>query len=118
MQVSGGAGWTPRGEAVLDGAGMGIFTRRTVGIVLTPALFIVAWFAPLGLEPPAQHLAAVFAAVIVAWVTEVVPIAVTALLIAPGGLCELLRLGVRADARSSRPRRGGVDLGMRHCLAL
>ncbi len=54
-----------------------------MGLVLTPALFLLAWFAPLGLEPRAQRLAAIFSAVIVAWVTEVVPISVTALLIGP-----------------------------------
>ena len=68
---------------MLDGAWMGFFERRKVGLVLTPALFLAAWFAPLGLEPRAQRLAAVFAAVIVAWVTEVLPISVTALLIGP-----------------------------------
>ncbi len=68
---------------VLDAAGMAVFERRRVGLVLTPVLFAVTWFAPLGLEPRAQHLAAVFVAVIVAWVTEVVPISVTALLIGP-----------------------------------
>jgi sodium-dependent dicarboxylate transporter 2/3/5 len=62
---------------------MGGLNRRNVGLVLAPGLFLVAWFAPFGLEPRAQRLAAVFAAVIVAWVTEVVPISVTALLIAP-----------------------------------
>jgi sodium-dependent dicarboxylate transporter 2/3/5 len=62
---------------------MGFFERRKVGLVLTPALFVLTWFAPLGLEPRSQHLAAIFAAVIVAWVTEVTPISVTALLIAP-----------------------------------
>jgi len=62
---------------------MGILERRTVGLVLTPALFLATWFAPLGLDPRAHRLAAVFAAVIVAWVTEVLPISVTALLIAP-----------------------------------
>jgi sodium-dependent dicarboxylate transporter 2/3/5 len=62
---------------------MGGLNRRNVGLVLAPGLFLVAWFAPLGLDPRAQRLAAVFAAVIVAWVTEVMPISVTALLIAP-----------------------------------
>jgi sodium-dependent dicarboxylate transporter 2/3/5 len=62
---------------------MGFLDRRKVGLVLTPALFLAVWFAPLGLEPRAHRLAAVFAAVIVAWVTEVLPISVTALLIAP-----------------------------------
>jgi sodium-dependent dicarboxylate transporter 2/3/5 len=62
---------------------MGGFGRRKVGLALTPALFAAVWFAPLALEPRAHRLAAVFVAVIVAWVTEVVPISVTALLIAP-----------------------------------
>jgi len=68
---------------MLDGVSMGILERRKVGLALTPALFLAAWFAPLGLEPRAQRLGAVFAAVMVAWITEVVPISVTALLIAP-----------------------------------
>ena len=68
---------------MLDGASMGFFERRTVGLVLTPALFLATWFAPLELEPAAQRLAAVFIAVVTAWVTEVVPIYVTALLIGP-----------------------------------
>jgi len=68
---------------MLHGANMGVLDRRTVGLVLTPGLFLAVWFTPFGLEPRAQHLAAVFAAVIVAWVTEVMPISVTALLIGP-----------------------------------
>ncbi|UCH28742.1 MAG: SLC13/DASS family transporter [Myxococcales bacterium] len=75
---------------------MGVFERRKVGLILTPALFVVTWFAPLGLEPRQQHLAAVFAAVIVAWVTEVMPISVTALLIAPA----MIVVGV-TDSRSA-----------------
>jgi sodium-dependent dicarboxylate transporter 2/3/5 len=62
---------------------MGVFERRKVGLVLTPALFVATWFAPLDLDPRSHHLAAVFAAVIVAWITEVMPISMTALLIAP-----------------------------------
>lgn len=83
MQVSGGAHSTHPSIDVLDGAAMGVFERRTVGLVLAPLLFLAAWFAPFGLEPRAQHLAAIFAAVMVAWITEALPIAVTALLIAP-----------------------------------
>jgi sodium-dependent dicarboxylate transporter 2/3/5 len=62
---------------------MGVFDRRKVGLVLAPALSLAVWFAPLGLELRAQRLAAVFVAVIIAWVTEVLPISVTALLIGP-----------------------------------
>ncbi len=83
MQVSSAPSWTYLRVSVLDGAEMGLFDRRKVGLVLTPGLFVATWFAPLGLEPRAHHLAAVFATVIVAWVTEVMPIAVTALLIGP-----------------------------------
>ena len=57
--------------------------RKQVGQWLTPAIFILVLWAPLGLEPTAHRLAAIFAAVAIAWVTEVVPIAMTALLIGP-----------------------------------
>jgi sodium-dependent dicarboxylate transporter 2/3/5 len=43
----------------------------------------VVWVLPTGLDATQQRLAAIAAAVIVAWVTEVVPIPVTALMIAP-----------------------------------
>lgn len=68
---------------MLDGAGMRFWERRNVGLVLVPTLFLVTWFAPLALEPRAQRLAAVFVAVLVAWISEVVPIYVTALCIGP-----------------------------------
>lgn len=57
--------------------------RTTIGAVGAPVAFLALWLAPLPLEPAAHRLAAVFGAVLVAWVTEVIPIAVTALLIAP-----------------------------------
>ncbi|HJL16488.1 MAG TPA: DASS family sodium-coupled anion symporter, partial [Sandaracinaceae bacterium LLY-WYZ-13_1] len=57
--------------------------RTWVGAVGAPAAFAILWLAPLPLETEAHRLAAIFGAVLVAWVTEVVPIAVTALLIAP-----------------------------------
>ncbi len=75
---------------------MGNSARRKVGLVLTPALFLATWFAPLGLEPVPHRLAAVFAAVIAAWITEVLPISVTALLIAPA----MIVTGV-ADSRAA-----------------
>lgn len=67
---------------MLDGGTMQ-FRRRTVGWILTPLAFFVVWFGPFDLDASAQRLAAIFVAVIVAWVTELVPISVTALLIAP-----------------------------------
>lgn len=57
--------------------------RILIGAVGAPAVFTVLWFAPLPLEDGAHRLAAVFAAVLLAWVSEVIPIAATALLIAP-----------------------------------
>jgi sodium-dependent dicarboxylate transporter 2/3/5 len=48
--------------------------------VLAPLAFAAAWLAPLALEPAAHRLAAVLAAVVVLWVTEAVPMAVTAFL--------------------------------------
>ncbi|MGX6447931.1 SLC13 family permease [Patulibacter sp. S7RM1-6] len=54
--------------------------RRTVGLVLGPALLVLLLVLPLGLEPEQQRLAAVFVFVITWWLTEAIPIPVTALL--------------------------------------
>lgn len=54
---------------------------QRIGRVLGPALLIgLLLVPPPGLEPPAERLAAVLALVIVYWVTEALPLAVTALL--------------------------------------
>ncbi len=58
-------------------------TRARVGAVLAPAAFVLLWALPLPLALRPHRLLAIFVAVLVAWVTEVVPIPVTALLIAP-----------------------------------
>lgn len=57
--------------------------RTWIGAVGAPLVFVALWLAPLPLETPAHRLAAIFAAVVLLWVTEVVPIAATALLVAP-----------------------------------
>ncbi len=57
--------------------------RWTLGAVLVPLAFVLLWFAPLPLEPRAHRLVAIFAAVLIAWVTEVIPVAATSLMIAP-----------------------------------
>jgi sodium-dependent dicarboxylate transporter 2/3/5 len=57
--------------------------RWTIGAVLAPLSFVVLWLAPLPLDTEQHRLVAIFAAVLIAWVTEVVPVAVTALLIGP-----------------------------------
>ena len=55
--------------------------RRTVGFFLAPAVFLTLLALPLsGLSPQAHRLAAVMATVVVLWVTEALPLPVTALL--------------------------------------
>ena len=54
--------------------------RRTVGLFLAPLVFVAIWALPLGLPTAAHRLAAVISLVIVLWLTEALPLAVTALL--------------------------------------
>lgn len=55
--------------------------RRRAGFVLAPGLFLLIWFLPIaGLNEPAHRLLAVIAAVVVLWITEALPLPVTALL--------------------------------------
>ena len=55
--------------------------RQRIGAVLAPAAFLLLLLLPLdGIPGPAHRLAAVLAAVVVLWVTEALPLPVTALL--------------------------------------
>jgi sodium-dependent dicarboxylate transporter 2/3/5 len=54
--------------------------RRTVGLALGPLVLLALLAAPLPLPVPAHRMAAIMAAVVVLWVTEALPMAVTALL--------------------------------------
>ncbi|MEW6744014.1 MAG: SLC13 family permease [Planctomycetota bacterium] len=54
--------------------------RRTAGLFAGPLVFAVVLLLPLGLAPPAHRLAAIFALVIVLWISEAIPLAATALL--------------------------------------
>ena len=54
--------------------------RQTVGLVLGPVAFLIVYFAPMDLEPNQQTLAAILAFTIVWWLSEAVPIPVTAVL--------------------------------------
>jgi sodium-dependent dicarboxylate transporter 2/3/5 len=65
--------------------------RRRGGLVLAPAAFGLVLAAPLpSISPAAQRLAAVLAAVIVLWITEALPMPLTALIGASA--CVLLRV--------------------------
>lgn len=54
------------------------------GTALALALALAVAFAPLPLEPTQQRMAALAVFVLTQWVTEALPLAVTALLVAPG----------------------------------
>jgi sodium-dependent dicarboxylate transporter 2/3/5 len=55
--------------------------RQRAGLFLAPIVLLALWFAPLsGLSDAAHHLLAVLGAVVVLWITEAIPLPVTALL--------------------------------------
>ena len=56
------------------------FWRQRAGFVLAPVAFLSVWALTRPLEPPAHRLAAILAAVVVLWITEAIPMAVTAFL--------------------------------------
>jgi sodium-dependent dicarboxylate transporter 2/3/5 len=70
--------------------------RRTVGLFLAPAVMAALWLAPLPLGTPAHRMAAIMGLVVVLWVSEALPMAVTAIL--GPVLAVVLRV---ADARSA-----------------
>lgn len=70
--------------------------RARVGLAVAALTFAALWFAPLSLTTEQHRLAAIFGAVVVLWISEALPIAVTALLIAPA----MIVCGV-TDAKSA-----------------
>jgi len=54
--------------------------RRTAGLFLAPAVMALLWAAPLPLPGPAHRMAAILGLVVVLWVSEALPMAVTAIL--------------------------------------
>ena len=68
-------------EAVQDSQARFDALRRRPGLLLGPALFLLLLVLPFdSLTPEGQRLAAVMALVIVFWITEALPLEVTALL--------------------------------------
>jgi sodium-dependent dicarboxylate transporter 2/3/5 len=67
--------------------------RRTAGFVLAPAATIVMFLLPLDLPQTQHNVAAILVGVIVAWVTEPIPIPVSGLI----GASLLVMLGVGGD---------------------
>jgi solute carrier family 13 (sodium-dependent dicarboxylate transporter), member 2/3/5 len=54
--------------------------RRTAGLFLGPAILLTLLLAPLPIAPAAHRLAAILAMMVVLWITEALPLAVTALI--------------------------------------
>ena len=73
--------------------------RRTVGLFLAPAVFLIVLFAPLGLPLAAHRMAAVMALVITLWLTEALPLAITAIL----GPCLAVVLGISSGRDALAP---------------
>ena len=98
--AAGGAGASTTG-----GDGRFDARRRQIGLALGPLLAALVLLLPLDLSPEAQRLAAVVTLVITFWVTEALPLAVTALLgptlavifqVAPAGAAFVRRWSVQA----------------------
>jgi sodium-dependent dicarboxylate transporter 2/3/5 len=53
--------------------------RRSAGLIVAPLVFLLLLAWPSSLPPPAHRLGAVLAAMVVLWITEALPLAVTAL---------------------------------------
>jgi len=54
--------------------------RRTIGLFAAPAVLLLLLALPMGISGPAHRLAAIFAMMVILWVTEALPLAVTALI--------------------------------------
>ena len=72
---------------------------QRAGLVLAPLAFVALWAAPLDVTTPAHRLAAVLAAVVVLWITEAIPMAVTAFL----GVAATVVLGVAPVGEAFAP---------------
>ena len=73
--------------------------RRTAGLFLAPLVFLIVLFAPLDLPIAAHRMAAIMALVIVLWITEALPLAITAIL----GPCLAVVFGVTSGRAALAP---------------
>ena len=64
--------------------------RRTLGLFLAPAVFLLLLVLPLGLTRPQQNLSAILGLVLVLWITEAIPIPVAGIV----GVCLCVMLQV------------------------
>jgi sodium-dependent dicarboxylate transporter 2/3/5 len=83
-------------EAVEEGAGRG---RMLAGFVLAPLVFVALWSASLGLPTPAHRLAALLGAVVVLWISEALPMAMTAFV----GVAMTVPLGIATPTDAFAP---------------
>ena len=72
---------------------------RVLSEIATPLAFAVTWWTPLAVERPAHRLAAVLAGVVVLWITEAIPMAVTAFV----GVAAAVVLGVAPAPEAFAP---------------
>jgi len=74
--------------------------RRTAGLFLAPAVFFILLLAPLGDLPIAAHrMAAIMGLVVTLWLTEALPLAITAML----GPCLAVALGIATGRQALAP---------------
>ena len=69
--------------------------RKRLGLILAPLVFAITYVLCDGLQPEGRKLAAILAAVAIMWITEIIPLPVSALL----GAVLCVVLGV-ADAKT------------------
>jgi sodium-dependent dicarboxylate transporter 2/3/5 len=74
--------------------------RRTAGLFAAPAIFLILLFVPMGTLPIAAHrMAAIMGLVVTLWLTEALPLAVTAIL----GPCLAVVLGITDGRQALAP---------------
>jgi solute carrier family 13 (sodium-dependent dicarboxylate transporter), member 2/3/5 len=59
---------------------MNFFQKKPITWILAPSIALLLYWMPLPLEPPAQKVAAIMVFCLIFWVTEVIPLSITALL--------------------------------------